>query len=76
MELRNLRMVKQAADLRDQLIAQRDLGLVEVVIQGKYQDDAMRECVRPAIVAELNRRIAACTADLVGLGVVVDEVRR
>ena len=73
MELRNLELVNAAVALRRTLVLLRSCTIFDVVIAGKYQDDAMNDIVRPVVMGELERRIAVVTAELRGLGVVIDE---
>lgn len=42
---------------------------LNVLIQSTYQDEAMVEAIRPAVLAELRARLAAVDAELNALGV-------
>jgi hypothetical protein len=70
-KLRSVHLAARAVTARDALVAQRDGGMFNVLINGKYQGDEMVERCRPAIVAELDRQIAEIDADLQALGVEV-----
>ncbi|WP_028165477.1 hypothetical protein [Bradyrhizobium elkanii] len=67
------RLLKQ----RDELCGARRIadhgdGL-GVTIRGTYQDAEMVAAVKAAVVAELNRRIAAIDAQLIAMGIEIDE---
>lgn len=62
---------QRIAELRQQLASVRGTGL-GITISGTYQDAAMIETVRSAVLAELNRRIDAIMDELESLGLEVD----
>lgn len=62
---------QRVAELSQQLVSVRSTGL-GITISGTYQDAAMIETVRSAVLAELNRRIDAIMDELEALGLEVD----
>jgi hypothetical protein len=67
------RLLKKRDELRaSRLVATGGVGL-GVTIRGTYQDAAMIEAVRVAVVAEFDRRIALIDAEFVEMGVEIDE---
>ncbi len=72
MRLADFDMVEALVSTRNHLIGQRDGGRPSIEISGRHQDPAMVEVVKPAITAELNRRIDDVDAQLARLGVEVD----
>ena len=75
MKLSHLALVtREAEELRriaDALNAIEN-GLVDIVVAGKYQDDAMKELIKPVLVGELQARRAAIHRDLEAQGVDID----
>ena len=73
MQLEDLWLVNQHAGSFRKLVSDRRLvadgaGL-NVLIQATYQDEAMADAARAAVVAELDRRIAGVERELTDLGV-------
>lgn len=62
---------QRIAELRQQLASVRGTGL-GVVIASTYQDAAMVDAVRAAVLSELNRRIDDIMDELESLGLEVD----
>ena len=62
---------QRVVELRQQLASVRGIGL-GVTISGTYQDAAMIEAVRYAVLDELNRRIDSIMEELEILGLEVD----
>lgn len=77
MKLSDLHQVELLGKRRGELLGklaictQPSRGL-NVLIQSTYQDDALIEAVRPAVLAELNARLAAIDAELLALGVDIE----
>lgn len=57
---------KRKGLVSDWHLATTSLG---VTLQGRYQDDVILDCCRPAVQAELQRRIAEVDTQLTALGV-------
>lgn len=76
MKIGNLSMAyakyQRIAELRQQLASVRGTGL-GITIASAYQDAAMVEAVRSAVLAELNRRIEEIMDELESLGLEVDQ---
>ena len=75
MKLSMLPIVERTAKARDAIdlaIAAVEMDLVQVTIQGVYQDDAMVALIRPVVMGELKARRASLDRDLDSYGVKVD----
>lgn len=75
MKLSRLNMVNQAVrEKGDLALALSSLkgGLIDIIIAGKYQDDAMKAVVMPVIEKEIAGRIAAIDRDLKSWNVEID----
>ena len=65
-------LVKERDELREaRTVASTGQGL-GVTIKGRYQDDAMIDAIKLAVVAEFDRRIAILDAKFVALGIEID----
>ncbi len=72
MKIGSFPIVARTIEARASLIKQRNVGRVDVVIDGTYQDMMMVERVRPVVQAELTLRIQELDEDLRQLGVIVE----
>lgn len=75
MKLQNIHQVSTLASARSELInsiaqISNDKAL-GVTINGRYQDDAMLDAVRPAVLANLQQRVKSIDSELSALGVEV-----
>ncbi len=49
-----------------------ELGLIEVIVGGKYADETLKMVCRAPLIAEVGAQIAAIDRQLAGLGVEVN----
>ena len=75
MKISDFQLVDALVSTRVFLTAQREDGNISIKIGGRVaaEDAEMVEAVRPAVRAELDRRIMACEEQLRALGVDPDE---
>ena len=71
MRLGDFDQVEALVSTRNHLIGLRDEGRVRIELGARMMDPDFSQAVRPAIVAELERRIGAIDAELAKLGVEV-----
>jgi hypothetical protein len=71
MKLDDFPVVETLVDSRAAIIQRRDHGRIEIVIDGHHQDQDLRDRVKPAIDAVLNRRIEEIDQQLQEFGVQV-----
>lgn len=65
-------LIKERSELRRGVVEARSAGL-GVTLRGVYQDAAIVDAARGAVITELQRRIATIDGQLARLGIEVDE---